>query len=314
MKVFVIIVTYNGSKWIKKCLNSLYSGTFSISIKIIDNASSDDTVSIIKEYFPKADLIQSEKNLGFGKANNMGIKKAIEEGADYFFLLNQDAWIEENTIERLIEISKKNPNYGILSPMHLNADYSSLDFNFSRYIIPDHCPGLYADIYLNKTKNVYPVDFVNAAAWMISRACVETVGLFDPLFFHYGEDRNYCQRVLYHGLKIGICPDLRIVHDRGDRKGVIKKYSGKEELRRFQLIKFCDIGLNNFRIQYLKYLACNIFKGCAYGIIFHFKRAQYNFSEVIYFFKKRRAILESRIRNYNMKNTDPKYFDINGNP
>lgn len=297
MNVYAIVATYNGEYWIRKCISSLCNSSLLVHIKVVDNSSEDNTIKIIKSQYKDVDLIQLNTNIGFGKANNIGIKKALSEGADYFFLLNQDAWVEENTIEKLVNISKKYQNYGILSPMHLNADYSALDFNFSRYIIPDHCPDLYSDIYLNKVKDVYPIDFINAAAWMISKSCIEKVGLFDPLFFHYGEDRNYCHRVLYHGFKIGVCPISIIVHDRDNRKGVIEEYSGKEELRRLKLVEFCDIRKRNFKVQHLKFLVMNAFKGVAYGVTFHFKQAGDYFSEWLYFLRNRNKIVSSRCRN-----------------
>ena len=88
--------------------------------------------------------------------------------------------------------------------MHYVADELTLDENFKTY-------------YSRRTGldgNLAIVPFVNAAAWMVSRQCFEKVGMFEPYFSHYGEDRNYCERVTYHKLKIGIDEDSRIVHDR----------------------------------------------------------------------------------------------------
>jgi GT2 family glycosyltransferase len=217
-KIVAIIVTYNGIKWIEKCFQSLQNSLLPISIIVIDNGSTDGTLESIKNNFPNIQLIQSEKNLGFGMANNIGIKKSYEAGADYVFLINQDVWIQEDTIQKLVLISNENPEFGIISPIHLNGNGDALDNGFSNYIVPKKCEAIYSDAFLNKIKDqVYPLDFVNAAAWLISRECIEKVGGFSPSFFHYGEDDNYCQRILYHNLKIGIYPNAIIFHDRDQR-------------------------------------------------------------------------------------------------
>jgi GT2 family glycosyltransferase len=218
LNIYVVIVTYNPKKWIDFCFNSLRNSTISIKTIVIDNASTDGSSEIIKESFPEIDFIQSDENLGFGKANNIGIKKAYDNNADYVFLLNQDAWINNNSIEELVKIAESSQTYGILSPIHLNGTGNALDYNFSKYIIPPKCMNIYSDIYLNKTeKTIYDVNFINAAAWLISRKCIETVGGFSPSFFHYGEDDNYCERVLFHNLKIGVYPNSEIYHDREQR-------------------------------------------------------------------------------------------------
>ena len=98
---FIVIVTFNGMQWIEKCLNSVHSV---YKIVVVDNYSSDDTVAYIKNKCPRAKLLLQSKNLGFGAANNIGISYALNQGADYVFLLNQDVYIESNTIDKLIEV------------------------------------------------------------------------------------------------------------------------------------------------------------------------------------------------------------------
>lgn len=205
-KVFVVLVTYNGAHWIDKNIQSLLQSQYPVHIIAIDNNSTDNSAVLLSKY-PEVDLIQSSENLGFGKANNIGMKKALDEGADYVFLLNQDTWVFEETIGSLIaQMEKGEKNVGIASPMHYIADEKTLDSNFKTY--------LNRGIPLHLTESLFAVPFVNAAAWMISRKCIETVGYFEPLFGHYGEDRNYCDRVCYHKFLIVIDTDCKIVHDR----------------------------------------------------------------------------------------------------
>lgn len=176
----------------------------SVSVIAIDNASSDNSVEILK-CFPFVELHQSKENLGFGKANNWAMQIAVKKGFEYLFLLNQDTWIEPDAIEKLIEVAETNAEYGIVSPMHFSADKINLDANFERY-------------WERKIKSISDevdeVPFVNAAAWLLPKKVVEQVGYFEPLFNHYGEDRNYTDRVIFHGFKTVVIKNAKIYHDR----------------------------------------------------------------------------------------------------
>jgi len=220
-KCTIIVVTYNGKKeWYDKCFQSLFSSSIPLDIIVIDNKSTDDSVSYITNKFPEIKLIQSDENLGFAKANNIGLSIAYKDNADYFFLLNQDAWVEPDTVEALIAVAEKEQDFGILSPIHLTADKTSFDSGFRNYFHHDSDTiYAYENLYLKKEEPIlYESRFVNAAAWLITRKCVEIVGGFDTILFrHYGEDDNYCQRVLFHNLKIGIVPSATICHDRINR-------------------------------------------------------------------------------------------------
>ena len=218
MKVFAIIVTYNGAKWIEKCLTSLINSSIKTKIIVIDNFSKDNTIEIIKENFPEILLINSEENLGFAKANNLGIRYSLDQGADFFFLLNQDAWIENDTIEKMINAFEIKKDAGIVSPIHTNGSKTNLDSAFVNYIANQYTPHFISDLYFNKLSACYETNFINAACWLISRNCIEKVGGFDTsIFYHYGEDENYCQRVIYHGFKIYVVAITTICHDREDR-------------------------------------------------------------------------------------------------
>ena len=202
-KVFVVLVTYNGRHWIDKNIQSLLDSNYPVQIIAIDNNSTDDCAALLAKY-PGVDLIQSPHNLGFGKANTIGMKKALEQGADYVFLLNQDAWVFNDTVGSLIAKMESNNDFGIMSPKHFSGDGVTLDKSFETYL--SRKQSVMGDIAV--------VPFVNAAAWMLSRKCIEAVGYFEPLFGHYGEDRNYCDRVRFHKFQIGIDTNSRIIHDR----------------------------------------------------------------------------------------------------
>jgi GT2 family glycosyltransferase len=192
-----------------------------LQIIVVDNCSTDGSVEFLQKNYPEITLFPQTENLGFGKANNIGIKYALENGADYVFLLNQDAWIERDTIQKLLEIFEQNSEAGIVAPLQLDGSGNGIDLNFLNiYLSHDNTPFFIDDLYFNRTKTCYETQLVNAAAWLVSRECIEKAGGFDTsLFYHYGEDWNYCQRVKYHGFKIFLAPKIVVFHDRADRNG-----------------------------------------------------------------------------------------------
>lgn len=214
MTIASIIVTYNGERWIRKCLDSIFKSDIKSLVIVVDNCSADKTVSIVRFEFPDCILTCLDENIGFGKANNVGISLALEKGASFIFLLNQDAFIMPDTFEKLLKASNKNADYGILSPIHLASDGNSLDFKFTQYLEAKVCPQFINDAFWGKLEDIYSIEFVNAAAWLIPKQVLLKVGGFNPLFHVYGEDVEYCRRVRYHGYKIGVITNAYIIHER----------------------------------------------------------------------------------------------------
>lgn len=295
-EVYIIIVTHNGMPWLPRCLES----SKPYKVIVVDNNSNDGTVEYILDTYPEIILIEQKENLGFGKANNLGISYAIKEGGDYVFLLNQDAYLFPDTVEHLIRIHKENNNYGILSPIHINKDRNKLDANFSNYVSFYNNPHFYSDFVLGKElQTIYEVPFVNAAAWLISKKCLDIVGGFDPIFFHYGEDDNYCQRLKFHDFKIGVIPNEYVIHDRDDRIIIASKPYSKESLiekeRKFK-INFANINIEKFSFEGdKKRLNKSILKSLLLG----------RFKLVIFFLKELEMVkrIESEIvlsRNWNI--------------
>ncbi|WP_405605390.1 glycosyltransferase family 2 protein [Polaribacter sp. Asnod1-A03] len=257
-EVYIIIVTYNAMTWLKDCLDSCIN----YKVIVVDNNSSDETVSYIFTNYPEVILLPQQDNLGFGKGNNIGISYAIKAGCDYVFLLNQDAYIVNNALERLLEIHSKNPNYGVLSPIHTNKNGNLLDKKFSYYLHSSSNNSFFSDYVLNnKLQEIYDVPFVNAAAWLVSKKSLLEVGGFDPMFFLYGEDDNLCQRMLFHNYKIGVVSKTEVIHDREFRKKTyLKEYSEvyyKQLVNSFK-INFGDVNKKNidFKIRNKKLFIC----------------------------------------------------------
>lgn len=216
MNILVIIVTYNGMQWLERCLSSLVNSTISVDAYIVDNGSTDGSQQFITDNYSQFTFYQSPINSGFGAANNIGLKYAIEHNYDYVYLLNQDAWVMPNTIETLVKTNIQNPEYGVLSPLQTNAEISTLDKNFALLLSINQY--ILSDYILNNPTSLYEVNFIMAAHWLISRECLLDVGFFSPVFFHYGEDGNYLHRVQYFKYKIGVVPNVVGVHDREFRK------------------------------------------------------------------------------------------------
>ena len=217
-KIFVIVVTYKGKQWYDRCFASLRESNMPVETIVIDNGN-DGTIEFLKEHFPEITILPNTENLGFGKANNMGMRYALDHGADYVFLLNQDAWIFPDTMEQLVAAAEANPEYGIVAPVQCNKELTkALDGVIQFLINPDNVNReLFSDLMMGMVKDIYPVAEINAAAWLLPRKTLEMVGGFDPIFLHYGEDWNYLSRVLYHGMKVGLMPKVRVVHDCVDR-------------------------------------------------------------------------------------------------
>lgn len=230
-KVVVIVVTFNGINWIEKCFQSLSNSSIPLQILAIDNASNDKTCQYIKQHFANVELIETGSNLGFGKANNIGLKRALEIKADYVFLLNQDAWVEKDCIEKLINYREANKTFSLLSPFHLNYDGVGTEFYFEQYVLLH-----YTRNYNNPAANAYEATFVHAAAWLLPLSTIIKVGGFDPLFKHTGEDNDYIQRLQFKKLKAGIFVDAYVYH-KGTNEGLINSEKNFVQLLNTDLLR-----------------------------------------------------------------------------
>lgn len=199
-------------KWIESCLASVGTSTIPSDIFIVDNGSTDGTLEyLLNRNDDNIKIHISKENLGFGKANNIGLEYALEKGYDYAYLLNQDAWIFPDTFSKLIgafETGDGQTKVGIASPMQKTADLKHNDTQFDKQCLKS----------LNSSQNeVVAVPFVMAAHWMISRDCLEKTGGFSPAFQHYGEDGNLIDRAKYNGFSTVVVRSAIAVHDRDSR-------------------------------------------------------------------------------------------------
>lgn len=302
MKVYTVIVAYNGMKWIEQCLKSIVNQS---EVIVVDNNSSDETLNVIKINFPNVIVLAQHENHGFGIANNIGISYAINKGADAVFLLNQDAFAQPNCILNLIKVSDNNPDFGIISPVHFNGDGSALDFTFQKIT---YMSKIISDLIFNKkSEEIYEFNFVNAAAWFIPKKTLLNVGGFDPIFFLYGEDVNYCQRVIYHGFKIGITINSIIFHDSKNDNYTDGQIGSDKYFRQFVNsfnIKYADVNKDIYKVDY-RFKFYLIRKVILKVLMFKFKDA---FVEV----NKFKLINSTKIKNSIVLNrqSNSNYLDI----
>lgn len=308
-KIFVIIVTYKGGRWYDKCFGSLRESTMPLQVVAVDNSPGNEDAEYIKTHYPEVHLIKTNENLGFGRANNLGMRYALNNGCDYVFLLNQDAWIENDTINDLVNIHYNNNAFAILSPLHINPKSNQigmlLDDGHLNY-------SLLKDSLSNQLKSLYKIQYVNAAAWLLPRNTLEIIGGFCPLIYHFGEDDDYMSRIHYHGMTIGLCPKTRVYHDSG------APLEGREQLRaRAQKFNYQDylnlrevVDLNQRRIYLLRKILVAFFTMRKKDVVQYFE--QYNFLKrnfrQIEYCRKQHMIKQSNwlLNNYNYNGLNAK--------
>jgi len=293
-KIFTIVVTYNGKKWYDKCFQSLLSSTVKTRIIVVDNNSGDDTAQYIRTNYPSIIFLPQDKNLGFGKANNIGISYALSEGCDYVFLLNQDAWVAVDCISSLIEQSEANPSYGILSPLHFSKDREHFESGLLNYLSDNHITdsSFFEDVYFGRQKPIYETKFINAAGWLLPKTTLETLGGFDPIFYHYEEDVDYLNRARFHSLKIGIVTKAEIIHDH------CRRPQTKEEVERrhyqYLLSQYVDLNASTSFSSYFRYYSRKIFLS-----LLQFDQSALHlwFGNLLFLIKTKKRVKISRLTN-----------------
>ena len=199
-KTLIIIITFNGARWLPDVLDSVGSGS-DYDVWARDNGSSDETVSILQKH-PSVTFFKKGDNIGFGRANNEGMNFALEHDYDSVFLLNQDCRIESSTFHRLRIFGLGNKS-NVSCPVQLNWNGVGANHNFQARYAPEWA----------SRQDAFGVDFVNAAAWFIPINLVRKVGGFNPVFFMYGEDRDWARRLGFIGGNFSVVPKLFCYHN-----------------------------------------------------------------------------------------------------
>lgn len=225
-KISIIIVTFNSEKTIKVCLDSIIKSSSDYEIIIVDNNSQDDTCKIVKRFGKNVNLIEAGANLGFAKANNIGVRTAVGE---YLIFLNPDTRIlGTDSLNKLKESLKENPEYGIIGPKLIYPDGSlqarvrnlpTAGRAFQEYILQKK--GAY-DFYQPNCKTLCEVESVTGACIIIKKELFLKVGGFNEKYFLYFEDLELCKEVRYLGYKVGFLSEVIVEHAEG-KSGVTQK-------------------------------------------------------------------------------------------
>lgn len=228
MDISIIIASFNTKEILRNCLNSVKtsvrSGGFTHEIIVVDNASTDGSQEMVGREFPEIKLIISEKNEGFAKANNKGIKNST---GNYILLLNSDTVIFADVIPEMLKFMGTRPNVGV-STCRVELENGSLDPACHRgFPTPwaSFCyfSGLekifkkiplfsgYHQWYKDLSKP-HEIDSCSGAFYLVRRNAVNDAGLLDEDYFMYGEDLDWSYRIKQKGWKILYDPETKIIH------------------------------------------------------------------------------------------------------
>ncbi len=227
--VYAVVLNHNGERWLERCLSSLAACTYpELRILLVDNASTDASVSVAGGISPRVEILRNAANLGFCAGNNAGIEHALSHGADYVALLNNDTYFEPEWVGRIVEVGERQPHVGILGPVQLVFD--GADFNSWTTTALPH---LLADLRRNDRPGAwFPVEWVEGSCLVAKRALFEHVGLLDPIFQYFFEEFDFCRRARRAGFEIAIVPSSKVHHYRGG------SFAGSSQSRRrFLLVR-----------------------------------------------------------------------------
>ncbi len=220
MKVSIVVLNWNGEKYISHCLDSLKNllhTSIEIEKIVVDNDSTDNSVELIKNQFSDCVLLRNPTNLGYAQGNNIGIKYALRKKADFIWILNSDIIVEKSSLIKHIEATALHPNVGIFGcKIYFAPGY---EFHKDRYTKNDLGRVIWYAGGQIDWKNVISshrgvdeidkgqfdedvlTDYVTGASMFVRSDVFERVGLFDPNFFLYFEETDFCQRAMKHGYK-----------------------------------------------------------------------------------------------------------------
>jgi len=229
-KLSIIIVNYNVKQFLENLIVSIKNAVREIKneIIVVDNASDDGSIEMIKQKFPEIKLIANQENKGFGAANNQGLKIA---NGKYILLINPDTIVKEDTFNKLIEYLNSNDKIGMATCKVLNNDgtlqlacrrsfpgpWTSFTkvTGLSRLFPKSKLFAKYNLTYLDENKT-YEVDAISGSFMMMKREVYEKIGGFDSDFFMYGEDLDFCYRTQKAGYKIYYFHETEIIHYKGE--------------------------------------------------------------------------------------------------
>lgn len=230
MKLAIIVVTYNSQRDIERLLNSLVKQSVqNFTVYVIDNNSSDDTLSKVRTFLAKLSIIiiSCKQNNGYARGNNIGIQKAMEDGCEFVFILNPDMQLEENCIKSLYKKFLADENIGVIGPIVLIGNHLGQAESIQGYGVKANFRTQKKKVYYggqeysNQLPDEVEVDYVHGGAMMIRADVLKTTGLFDENYFMYNDELDISFRIKKSGFRILCIRDAvaRHYHD-FDKKNI----------------------------------------------------------------------------------------------
>ena len=208
--VVCIVVNWNGWQDTVGCLDSLKQSTYrNLKVIVVDNGSTNDSIARIRAAQPDVLLLKSDGNLGFAGGNNLGIRYALTQDADYVWLLNNDTTQSAGALSALVDKATSDARIGAVA---------SICYYASKPSIVQVWAGAQANLwvgYVRNTTEPHPdgwFDSLYGASLLISREAIRQAGLLDEGFFHYWEETEFCLRLRKAGWLLAAAPDSRILH------------------------------------------------------------------------------------------------------
>lgn len=218
-KVSIIILNWNGKEDTIDCLESLKHITYpNYEILLVDNGSTDGSVECFRERYPEIEIIENGENLGFAEGNNVGIERAVDDGADYVLPLNNDTIVDSEFIEELIKVAENDPKIGIIGPKIYYYNNPRI-INSAGGII-NWSTGVGKNIGIGEIdacqfSDCSDVEYLMGAAMLIKTELIREIGGFDKNFFLLLEDTEICVRAQKAGYRTVFCPTSKIYHKEG---------------------------------------------------------------------------------------------------
>jgi hypothetical protein len=223
--VVTIILNTNRRDDTLACLGSLAKSTYPNLINLVlDNASSDGSVTAIENAFPATKILSLAHNLGYAGNNNIGIKAALEMGAEWVFVLNEDTLLDPDCITHLINAAAADTQIGVLGPLVFHADEPTVIQSAGGMLTPqwDAVQLGMNEVDHGQFSRVRDVDYISGCGIMVRRSAIEKCGVIDARYFYYWEETEWCLRLHKAGWRVVNVPAAKLWH-----KGVQRHYNPK---------------------------------------------------------------------------------------
>lgn len=224
-KIAVIILNYKVKEQAIKCVRSVKQSSYkNLEIVVVDNDSGDGIEEEIKK-IPNVIFIQTGLNAGYTGGNNIGIRRALEYGNDYVFILNPDATVKSDSIDKLCKFASEN-SAGVVGPKILFSNSNRIWYAggvFDRLNVIGSHKGVDSEDR-GQYDETEETDFVSGAAMFVAEGVFKKIGLFDERFFLYYEDADFCFRAKAAGFSIMYCPSAVVYHKNAQSTGLGSKF------------------------------------------------------------------------------------------